>query len=181
MVVFTISCESNFHIVDGKATSIDNYPWTGSINAAWGVKLLAQYQCTAAIIGEKWLITSAHCHMNLWWPFYQFVRVGSNSSTSWGDKFDIEKWIIHPDYSNDNAKNDLAIIKLKEELKFSENIKAIKMVNEYFTTPEGSTVKVAAFGTICDDCQASDELIEAVLSTCTPLKYTTIFLEEEVV
>lgn len=78
--------------------------------------------------------------------------MGSNSSTCWGDKFDIEKWIIHPDYSKDNAKNNLAIIKLEEEHKYSGNIKAIKMVNEYFTTPEGSTVKVAAFGRICDDC-----------------------------
>lgn len=58
---------------------------------------------------------------------------------------------------------------------------AIKIVNEYFTTPEDSTVKIAAFGMICDDCQASDELMEAVLSTCTPLKYTTIFLKEEII
>lgn len=180
LIVFTISCESNLQIVDGKETNIERYPWTASINVAWGFKFLAQLQCDAVIISEKWLISSAHCNVDfLMW--YQFVRVGSNSSTWWGYKHDIEKWVIHPDYIKSSATNDVALIKLTEDLTYSEQIKPIRMLNENFILSEGLTVKTAGFGNIGYDVENSDVLMEAVFITCQALLYSKEILNGSII
>lgn len=171
LVVFTTSCESTVQIVNGKETSIENYPWTASINVAWGFRVLAQFQCGAVIISERWLISSAHCYYSNLLFFYQFVRVGSNYSTWYGEKHDIEKWIIHPDYLKDTSKSDVALIKLVEDLIFSQQIKPIPMVNENFIVSEGQIIKTAGFGNVDYDVPNIDVLMEAVFSACEPLHF----------
>ncbi|XP_031616808.1 serine protease 38-like [Contarinia nasturtii] len=171
LVVFTTSCESTVQIVNGKKTSIENYPWTASINVAWGFRVFAEFQCGAVIISERWLISNAHCNIFNILIFYQFVRVGSNYSTWYGEKHDIEKWVIHPDYVKDTAKNDVALIKLEEDLKYSQQIKPIPMVKENFIVSEGLIIKTAGFGDIAYDVPNHDVLMEAVFSACEPLYF----------
>lgn len=181
LIVLTRSCESSVLIVNGNETTIENYPWTASINVAWVFQIFAEFQCGAVIISEKWLISSAHCHMD-WFILYQFVRVGSSSSTWWGDKHDIERWIINPDYIKETATNDVALIKLEKDIKYSESIKPIPMVNENFIVSDGLIVKTAGFGDVGYDMGISDVLMEAVFSTisCEPF-YSKKFPNENII
>lgn len=155
-----------YGIVNGKTTSITEYPWTASINYGNVVPLYASLTCGAIVISKKYRLTSAHCYE--YYPFYVpgrlFVRAGTNYATWYGDKMSVAKWIIHEKYNATTRENDLAVIELTEEFK-SDVIKSIEMVEKDFNITDDLVVKAAGFGKTCSDCSGSYQLMEVVQTT----------------
>ncbi|XP_031617250.1 chymotrypsin-like protease CTRL-1 [Contarinia nasturtii] len=163
------SCE-NVQIINGNKTTRENYPWIVSINTASKIHWIIWYTCSGTLISKKWVITSAHCYENRWYPVYQFIRAGSDLPESDGVWSFIDTWTIHPDYDSETAKNDVALILLSSELEESNKICSIEMINQGYVIEDGLEVRTAAFGKTCDECKISQQLFELVQTTCTPVE-----------
>lgn len=82
-----------------------------------------------AIVSNRWIVTGGY----LWKekkPPTIFVVVGAvalNSNS--GTKYDIEKFIFHPNFHANHIINDIALIKTKHLIHFNQNVQPIKLVH----------------------------------------------------
>ncbi|XP_054274467.1 trypsin-like isoform X2 [Macrosteles quadrilineatus] len=104
--------ENKLRIINGDFTTIDQYPIDVAFliaNNIWGA---------GVIVGKTWVLTTA---FNCLWidPSYISIRAGSSNWTSQGSVILAEKCIIHPDYVPGTWANNIALVKLKSNIKFN--------------------------------------------------------------
>lgn len=74
------------------------------------------------------------------------VRIGTESRLSASfTSYRIKTLIVHENYNSESLENDIAMMKLKETLSFSENFRAI-CFSELVELPEASTGTAVGFG-----------------------------------
>nr|XP_050028047.1 complement C2-like [Dermacentor andersoni] len=89
--------------------------------------------CGATIIAKKWLLTAAHClhHKNdqqkLYQPTDLRLRAGlvNRKNSSFAKELVIEAIVRHEDYNGSTFHNDIALLQLKDEIKFEPKIRPI--------------------------------------------------------
>ncbi|XP_003412151.1 prothrombin [Loxodonta africana] len=104
--------------------------------APWQVMLFRkspqELLCGASLISDRWILTAAHCLLYPPWDknFTEndlLVRLGKHSRTRYERNFEkismLEKIYIHPRYNwRDNLDRDIALLKLKKPIAFSNYI-----------------------------------------------------------
>lgn len=117
-------------------------------------------------ISKMFVITATHCFDK---TSELVVRAGATTSTWYGY---IYKWAllyIHPSYVpetvTDNAKNDIAILKMADEIYFNDKVKPIRMAEESFPRYNHLIVTMSGYGRVCWDCKESGKLIQILQST----------------
>jgi len=126
-------------IVGGKPAKDGDYPYQVRIYSVGNDDIGF---CGGSIIDEKWILTAAHCVMDV-----NEVMVGHGSiDRTQTTKIPSEKIIMHQDYLRGKA-TDVALIKLKAPIKDSEKI--IKLADgameNTFVTP-GAKLVVSGWG-----------------------------------
>ncbi|XP_057663665.1 serine protease 7-like [Diorhabda carinulata] len=130
-------------VFGGREALINEFPWMALLgytnskgNKKWG--------CGGSIINSKYVLTAAHCVARIPKQYGKLTSIvlgehdtkneidcGKNKK---GDEIcnlkpitaEIEEYIVHPTYKNDdNAPYDIALVRLKEEVKFSTYIQPI--------------------------------------------------------
>ncbi|XP_033024293.1 serine protease 27-like [Lacerta agilis] len=118
-------------IVGGQPASNGSWPWQ--------VSILRDFYpiCGGSLIAEQWVLSAAHCFFNRIGPTFNYnVLLGAYQLSHLSDNAvisDLQQIILHPDYNGlDTSSGDIALIKLKSPVKFTNYILPICL-------PESST------------------------------------------
>ncbi|CAF1086511.1 unnamed protein product [Adineta steineri] len=105
-------------IVGGQDASPYIYPWLVALTDRDRTNPF----CTGFIISSNTILTAAHCLNNRNFYHLQILAKIHDFREFQGDRYDIEQWIIHPEYRmNDSMHlNDIALIKIQKS--FSKDL-----------------------------------------------------------
>uniref|UniRef100_A0A8D0U9D8 Urokinase-type plasminogen activator n=1 Tax=Sus scrofa TaxID=9823 RepID=A0A8D0U9D8_PIG len=108
-----------FKIVGGKSTTIENQPWFAAIYRRHRGGSVT-YVCGGSLISPCWVVSATHCFINYQHKEDYIVYLGRqtlHSSTHGEMKFEVEKLILHEDYSADSLAhhNDIALLKIRTD------------------------------------------------------------------
>ena len=116
-------------IVGGQNASLGEFPWLANLGYEVSGKTGVHFKCGAALIGERYVVTAAHCVTNLPGSIKLVrVRVGEHVLSQEKDcelgvcsptpqDFNPELVIPHKSYNSPNAfQNDIALIKLDRNI-----------------------------------------------------------------
>ncbi|XP_075211019.1 chymotrypsin-2-like isoform X1 [Lycorma delicatula] len=112
-----------FKIVGGHIAKPGEFPYQITL----GIKNGGHF-CGGSILDKKHILTAAHCAKffdihNI----YVGAGVTNNSDFEHMKVHNIDKAYIHEKYDDDTFENDIAIIKIKGEFKFSKLIRPLKL------------------------------------------------------
>ncbi|XP_038209488.1 chymotrypsin-1-like [Zerene cesonia] len=142
------SSEPDTRIVGGKEAPEGSIPWQVSMRNIEGTEY---HFCGGSIIGKQWILTAAHCVKDRNIDSYEIV-VGSNKLSSGGTRYKVESVIIHKDYNAALLTDDISVLKLKEEIKYADNIKAIKVDAGYVYGRENGVVSGWGYIDVSRNC-----------------------------
>ena len=129
-------------IVGGHPAEDGKYPWQvrlySSMDDAVGF-------CGGSIIGDRWILTAAHCLLD---SDEVVVGYGSNDRTK-TTKIASEKIIVHPGYIA-GEKTDVALVKLKKPIPNASAISYADPAQDKNLLPAGAKVTVTGWGAIWD-------------------------------
>lgn len=95
-----------------------------------------EHSCGAVILSDRWIVTAAHCSVS---PSHSRIIVGTNNWHA-GDEYEVEKVVEHRYDEEGNRENDIALVKAKKPIQFSDRVKPIKIRSEYVGSGEEAVV-----------------------------------------
>lgn len=115
---------NNFRIVGGREAKPGAWPWQAA------VYVKGQFRCGGALIKENWVLTVAHCFFHdgkveprdvlvVMGEHERFLEEGREQNKR------ANKLILHPNASLANLGDDLALIRLKHEVKLSPFVRTV--------------------------------------------------------
>jgi secreted trypsin-like serine protease len=141
-------------IIGGESAIFGEIPWQAGLKEHRLFGLLKYRKCGAVVIGDKWLLTAAHCTDT--WPFSELIAiVGEHrelkpnkdktrnpSAMTEHDLIQIRKvkrTIVHPKFNPTLLEDDLALLELEKPLRFDMNIQPICLPfrHDNFTLHDG--------------------------------------------
>ncbi|KAJ8669812.1 hypothetical protein QAD02_001071 [Eretmocerus hayati] len=160
-----ISDRRSDRIVGGAESTKGAWPWIASLGyvESEGIKFL----CGGTLISSRHIVTAAHCvhsKKNL-----QLVRLGDHDLSSYYDnaravELRIERQICHPNYKPSTGENDIAILRLQDEVRFSDYVRPICLPNNDNSLSgnlAGNLPYVAGWGSTYFNGPPSSTLLEA--------------------
>ncbi|XP_053687199.1 chymotrypsin-1-like [Sabethes cyaneus] len=116
---------SLFHIINGTDASIEDFPFVISL------RIKDKHMCGGSILTENWILTAAHCFNRVNGSVVSVsVQVGRTNISEEVDSsvHKVDQLVVHPEYTKEGGwSNDIALIKLKEPLVFSELVQSVKL------------------------------------------------------
>lgn len=129
----------NDRIVGGYETTIEEHPWQISLQYA------SSHRCGGSIIGQKWILTAAHCTSNL--PVQALaVRVGSSKHASGGTIIKLKNYVNHPKYNTATLDNDFSLLELENTLEFNDKVRSIILPNGNLNLYDGTMCEISGWG-----------------------------------
>ncbi|KAL3286006.1 hypothetical protein HHI36_000520 [Cryptolaemus montrouzieri] len=166
MLPNTSTCGADFslRILGGETADLDEFPWLALIKSR---DRLHKYPCGGVLISARYVLTAAHCLSEGQANRIVAVRLGEYNKDSDEDciftgftklclqsppiNVGVERIIVHERYEprDLDAKNDIALIRLKKEVTYTDYIKPICLPvteNERYESYDGQNLTVAGWG-----------------------------------
>lgn len=103
--------------------NITQVPWQAAI--IWGKTI----QCGGSIISKRWILTAAHCLAGFTNPLQYKIRVGSADQYQGGKLYGVDAYKVHEQFNENTIDYDFALLRLREEIIFSETVQSVRMPN----------------------------------------------------
>jgi len=136
---------SNRYVSGGNLTSSLDWSWLGNFGANGGG------ECSGSLINSQWFLTAAHCkpRVDVKVRLENFGLKNWQGYPSYYNREDVIRVIQHPQYNPIDRQNNVALLKLKRKLTYSDEIIPICLddgsVNyenaEGFTAGRGNSTK----------------------------------------
>ncbi|XP_066594731.1 chymotrypsin-2-like [Prorops nasuta] len=122
LIVYAYGIPSG-RIVGGKDSSEGKYPYQVSI------QYIGRHNCGGSIINKRYILTAAHCLRGRIQNFLTIVA-GITRLDSAGDEYKVESFLIHPEYDPVLIINDIGLIRVNEDIRFSEKVQTIELASK---------------------------------------------------
>ncbi|XP_017797034.1 PREDICTED: mite allergen Der f 3-like, partial [Habropoda laboriosa] len=134
--------ESGFpgsQIVGGKDAPVGKFPYQVSL------RYNGNHFCGGSILSQRDILTAAHCVEGLKNVKDITVHVGTTQLKSGGESYGVQKIVAHSGFSSTRLVNDVAVIRVDRDIKFSNLVKPISLATS--GTFEGSPCVLTGWGT----------------------------------
>lgn len=112
-----------------RSLTTGRYPFLAAVLSVKPFVLL----CSAVILNERYLLTSANCYTVLFPNL--MVRTGSSFWGEGGELYEVEKFMVHEEYDSRNYENNVAVVKTKMNIAFDDATQPVK-ISEGVLEPE---------------------------------------------
>lgn len=139
-----------FKVIEGREAKRGHHPWQATIRVR-GRNGKSSHWCGAVLISKTHVLTAAHCIIGFTKNAY-FIRLGDHHSEIPEDtevEVFIEDWHIHEKFRKGHSmNNDIALIKLKSPVKFTDYIQPICLPTEETEYTAGKNCSISGWGSI---------------------------------
>ncbi|CAG9863052.1 unnamed protein product [Phyllotreta striolata] len=160
-------------LAKGEAVKINRFPWMVQVlqrTVTGKNEVSDKFVCSGALINKHYAVTPAHCVAG-YEKLTKFIRLGESLRISCIPAFDdcssrkvkIDSILIHEGYDKVTLANDIALIRLDEELKFNENVRPICLPSDDLLDSKylGEKVQVAGWG--LDSAEITSQILKFVV------------------
>ncbi|XP_077467109.1 transmembrane protease serine 5 isoform X2 [Stigmatopora argus] len=149
-------------IIGGEEATLGRWPWQVSLYYS------NRHTCGGSIITSQWIITAAHCVHNYRlpqvssWAVYTGVVTRSLAKTTARMGHAVEKIVYNKNYNHLSHDSDIALMKLRTPLNFSDTVRPVCLPQYDYDPPGGTQCWISGWGyTQPDGVHSSDTLKEA--------------------
>ncbi|KAI1963921.1 hypothetical protein LOZ58_001782 [Ophidiomyces ophidiicola] len=154
----------NSRVVNGSPAALGDFP--SMLSTFYHENGMDYHNCGAILIGEKTALTAAHCMTRSPGtppptdvPNDMSLRAGSIADDHGGVVSKISKIIIHPQYTREGVKNDIAILHLEKPIPEGPNIRYAALPKKYSDPAPNSRVLSAGWGRTMYNGNVSSHLL----------------------
>lgn len=160
--------EGGGKIVGGQVIQIESVPYLVSIHRK------GSHHCGASLISNLWILTAAHCAIGSQANDFK-IRVGSSRRSFGGVMIDVERIVMHKNYSDTTLDSDFALLKLKSSVKFNDRRQPAMLPNIGDVTPDGAKVLTAGWGLTNNEMESNEFLRGVVVLVMNQQKCSTAY------
>ncbi|XP_008278873.1 transmembrane protease serine 5 [Stegastes partitus] len=149
-------------IIGGVEATLGRWPWQVSLYYS------NRHTCGGSIITSQWVVTAAHCVHNYRlpqvssWVVYAGIVTRSSAKMAQHTGYAVEKIIYNKNYNHRSHDSDIALMKLRTPLNFSDTIRPICLPQYDYDLPGGTQCWISGWGyTQPDGIHSPDTLKEA--------------------
>ncbi|ALC46481.1 CG31269 [Drosophila busckii] len=143
-------------VVNGMDAEPGQAPYQVSMQGMFG-----DHMCGGAIIGDKWVLTAAHCVYGYNPPYLRIIT----GTLEWAKRaaiYFVEEYWVHCNYNSPDYNNDIALIMLNDTIKFNEYTQPIALPDEPLVN--GSKLLLTGWGSTSYGGETPDQLQQASLT-----------------
>ncbi|XP_052744843.1 trypsin CFT-1-like [Bicyclus anynana] len=154
---------SQERIVGGTITSINNYPFTVSLQFSWD-NVRFGHKCGATILNNRSAVSAIHCWVNNPVANRFRIRSGSTTKSSGGWMHNVAQLIGHPHFNRANLDNDIGIVRVATLFQIHlPTVRAARVAGTHHHVPDNHDVVALGWGNIHTDGPGSEQLRRVVL------------------
>ncbi|XP_078538390.1 transmembrane protease serine 4 [Lissotriton helveticus] len=143
--VVSISCQNcgsganrGSRIIGGVSSSINSWPWQVSLQCQ------GSHVCGGSIISQLWIVTAAHCFLEGQGQIPRWrIQVGK-LTLNFMFAIEVELIILHSGFST--RDNDIALLKVKSPLTFSDSVQPVCLPGFDILLPDDARLWVTGWG-----------------------------------
>ncbi|XP_028294545.1 complement factor D [Gouania willdenowi] len=160
---FAVLISQGEGIIGGREAAPHSRPYMASIQIPEGDGW--RHDCGGFVVGAQWVMTAAHCLTDT--PTGRKVLLGAHSLSEAEDTkqtFDAN-FYKHPNYSESNYDNDIALMKLDRPFTSSDAVQSLVFLRTGGTNPNiDAEVETAGWGSVNDLGSRPDKLKEVTVN-----------------
>ncbi|XP_072886133.1 transmembrane protease serine 5-like isoform X1 [Hemitrygon akajei] len=145
-------------IVGGQDATLGSWPWQVTLYYNY------QHTCGGSILDEYWLITAAHCVHRLSiahnWRVYAGIVDRQIILFTSIPTYVVDKIIYHNDYNDDTHDYDIALMKLRKPITFTDTVEAICLPKYNQQIMPGKKCWITGWGQTSADADVTENVLK---------------------